>query len=151
MTTASATVDSVVSVESIEPPMRRAKAKGNAWLTLGLAILALVWVAPLFLLVLTSIRPLSDFVAQGPLAWPKEFTSANFQAAWRTGNFATTYRNTALIALVKVPLGVFLASLLAYAIAKLRLPGRRAVMYLVFLGLTAVSYTHLTLPTNREV
>ena len=41
------------------------------------------------LLVITALRPLSDFVANGALSWPQEWTLQNFADAWGVGNFAT--------------------------------------------------------------
>ena len=72
------------------------------------------------LLVITALRPLSDFVANGPLAWPQEWTLQNFADAWGIGNFATTYRNSAFLLILKVPLGVLISAMLAFALAKLR-------------------------------
>jgi raffinose/stachyose/melibiose transport system permease protein len=118
----------------------RKKRAGTVAMTVVLGIAAIVWLSPLAMLIITALRPLSDYIANGALTWPKQFTTANFAEAWAVGNFATTYRNSFIITVVKVPLGVFFASLLAYAIAKLRLPGRKIVMFSVFLGLTVPIY-----------
>src|SRR5665647_1092804 len=118
----------------------RKKRAGAVAMTVVLGIAAIVWLSPLALLIITALRPLSDYIANGALTWPKQFTIGNFAQAWDVGNFATTYRNSFIITVVKVPLGVFFTSLLAYAIAKLRLPGRNIVMFGVFLGLTVPIY-----------
>jgi ABC-type glycerol-3-phosphate transport system permease component len=86
------------------------------------------------------VRPLADFIANGPLTWPKEFTWANFADAWSIGNVATTYRNSAILLLLKVPIGVLLAAMLAFALSKLRIRFRRTIMFAVFLGLTILIY-----------
>jgi raffinose/stachyose/melibiose transport system permease protein len=122
------------------PSARKPKRKGGIGATVVLAVGALVWISPLALLVVTSLRPLSDFIGTGPLAWPENFTWANFSEAWRVGNFATTYRNSAILLALKVPLGVMLSAMLAYALAKLRLRFRRTIMFAVFLGLTIPIY-----------
>ncbi|GAA4670672.1 carbohydrate ABC transporter permease [Phytohabitans rumicis] len=114
--------------------------KGGIGTTVVLAAGALVWISPLALLVVTSLRPLSDFIGTGPLAWPEHFTWANFSEAWRVGNFATTYRNSAILLALKVPVGVLLSAMLAYALAKLRIRFRRTIMFGVFLGLTIPIY-----------
>ncbi len=116
------------------------KSKGGIGLTVVLAIVAVFWISPLVLLVTTAVRPLSDFVANGPLSWPDTFTAANFVDAWGIGNFATTYRNSAFLLLLKVPVGVLLSAMLAYALAKLRIRFGTAIMYTVFLGLTIPIY-----------
>ena len=96
------------------------KRKGGIGMTIIIALVALLWISPLVLLVITALRPLSDFIANGPLAWPQEWTLQNFADAWGVGNFATTYRNSAFLLILKVPLGVLISAMLAFALAKLR-------------------------------
>jgi raffinose/stachyose/melibiose transport system permease protein len=130
--------DTTVAVrESHDKPRRGG---GGLIGTVVLAIAAVVWISPLILLLVTSFRPLSDFIAHGPLTWPQQFTWANFTDAWKVGNFATTYRNSTILLMMKVPLGVLLSAMLAYALSKLRIRFRRTVMFAVFLGLTIPIY-----------
>ncbi|HEY6664235.1 MAG TPA: carbohydrate ABC transporter permease, partial [Propionibacteriaceae bacterium] len=114
--------------------------KGGIGMTIILTLVALLWISPLVLLVITALRPLSDFVANGPLAWPQEWTLQNFADAWGVGNFATTYRNSGFLLILKVPLGVLISAMLAFALAKLRLRFGAAIMFAVFLGLTIPIY-----------
>jgi raffinose/stachyose/melibiose transport system permease protein len=116
------------------------KRKGGIGMTIILTLVALLWISPLVLLVITALRPLSDFVASGPLAWPQEWTLQNFADAWGVGNFATTYRNSGFLLILKVPLGVLISAMLAFALAKLRLRFGAAIMFAVFLGLTIPIY-----------
>jgi raffinose/stachyose/melibiose transport system permease protein len=116
------------------------KRKGGIGMTIIIALVALLWISPLVLLVITALRPLPDFVANGPLAWPREWTLQNFADAWGVGNFATTYRNSAFLLILKVPLGVLISAMLAFALAKLRLRFGAAIMFAVFLGLTIPIY-----------
>lgn len=118
----------------------RPKRKGGIGMTIILTLVALLWISPLVLLVITALRPLSDFVANGPLAWPQEWTLQNFADAWGVGNFATTYRNSGFLLILKVPLGVLISAMLAFALAKLRLRFGAAIMFAVFLGLTIPIY-----------
>ena len=114
--------------------------KGGIGMTIILTLVALLWISPLVLLVITALRPLSDFVANGPLAWPQEWTLQNFADAWGVGNFATTYRNSGFLLILKFPLGVLISAMLAFALAKLRLRFGAAIMFAVFLGLTIPIY-----------
>jgi raffinose/stachyose/melibiose transport system permease protein len=118
----------------------RAKPKGGIGMTILLAILAIFWISPLALLVITAVRPLADFVANGPLSWPETLTLSNFADAWGIGNFGTTYRNSMFLLLLKTPVGVLVSAMLAYALAKLRIRFGTAIMYTVFLGLTIPIY-----------
>lgn len=117
---------------------REPKRKSGIGMTIVLTLVALFWISPLALLVITALRPLSDFVANGALSWPEEWTLQNFADAWGVGNFATTYRNSAFLLILKVPLGVLISAMLAFALAKLRLRFGTAIMFAVFLGLTAI-------------
>jgi raffinose/stachyose/melibiose transport system permease protein len=119
---------------------RKPKRKGGIGMTIVLALVALLWISPLVLLVTTALRPLSDFVANGALSWPQEWTLQNFADAWGVGNFDTTYRNSAFLLILKVPLGVLISAMLAFALAKLRLRFGTGIMFAVFLGLTIPIY-----------
>jgi raffinose/stachyose/melibiose transport system permease protein len=119
---------------------RKPKPKGGIVATAILAVVAIFWISPLALLVITAVRPLSDFVANGPLTWPQTFTMQNFTDAWAIGNFGTTYKNSMILLLLKTPIGVLMSAMLAFALAKLRIRFRSAIMYTVFLGLTIPIY-----------
>jgi len=123
-----------------DPLARRPRPKGGIVLTVVLAVVAVFWVSPLALLIITAVRPLSDFIAKGPLTWPDVFTWSNFTEAWAIGNFDTTYTNSAILLVLKVPIGVLISAMLAFALAKLRMRFRSTVMYTVFLGLTIPIY-----------
>ena len=111
--------------------------------TAVLLVVAVFRFSPLAMLILTSVKTGDDFHHNGALAWPSGVTSDNFAVAWVTGNFSATYRNSALITLVKVPIGVIISAMLAFALAKLRIPGRSVILFSVFLGLTVPIYITL--------
>jgi len=119
---------------------REPKGKGGIVMTIVLALVAIFWISPLVLLLITAFRPLSDFLATGSLSWPQAWTLKNFTDAWSIGNFATTYRNSAFLLILKVPVGVLISAMLAFALAKLRIRFGTAIMYTVFLGLTIPIY-----------
>lgn len=121
-------------------PLPKQRRKGGIVATVILFVVAVFWVSPLLLLVIQAVRPLSDFVAHGPLSWPSQLTWTNFRDAWGIGKFAYTYRNSALLLVLKVPIGVLLSAMLAFALAKLNMRFRRTVMFAVFLGLTIPIY-----------
>jgi raffinose/stachyose/melibiose transport system permease protein len=124
-------------------PHSRRKLLPTVVTTAALLIVAVVWFSPFLILLATSLRTAADFGQRGALSIPTAFTFDNFIQAWDTGAFSTVYLNSALITLVKVPLGVLIAAMLSFALAKLHLPGRRAVLLIVFLGLTVPIYIAL--------
>lgn len=119
---------------------RRRRRLENGAVSAGSILAALIWISPLLLLVLSALRPLSDFLSNGPVSWPQELTLANFPEAWEAGRFGTAYLNSAFLLVVKVPLGVFIAALLAYALSKLEFPARGPILFGVVLGLTIPIY-----------
>ena len=108
-----------------------------------LIVVALIWFLPFVLLVNTGIRTTQDFQQGGAVSFPTEFTPQNFIDAWVTGDFSTTYLNSIMLAVVKVPLGVFVSALMAFALARLKVRFRGVVLFAVFLGLTVPIYIAL--------
>lgn len=135
---AAALPDAVVTGE--DPLTNRPRPRGGIVLTVIIGVVALLWISPLLLLITTGLRPLADFVANGPLSWPSEVTGQNFRDAWSIGKFADTYRNSAFLLVVKVPLGVLISAMLGFALSKLKIRFRRTIMFAVFLGLTIPIY-----------
>ena len=127
-------------VAPTDPMARKPRPKGGIGITIVVALVAIFWISPLVLLVITAVRPLADFISNGSLSWPETFTWQNFADAWGVGKFATTYRNSATLLLLKVPIGVLISAMLAWALAKLRIRFGTAIMYTVFLGLTIPIY-----------
>lgn len=140
-----------VTDQGVEGPARPAARRPRSRRTIMVRVLvtvllvaaALIWFLPFILLINTGIRTTQDFQRGGPVSIPTEFTSQNFIDAWQTGDFATTYSNSIMLAVVKVPLGVFVSALMAFALAKLRVRFRGAVLFMVFLGLTIPIYIAL--------
>jgi raffinose/stachyose/melibiose transport system permease protein len=101
-----------------------------------MGVVAIAWGSPILLLVLTAVRTHADFASHGEISWPHALTWNNFHNAWGVGQFGTAFRNSALITVVKVPIGVVLASLLSYALAKLKIQFRRTILFALLIGLT---------------
>jgi raffinose/stachyose/melibiose transport system permease protein len=93
-----------------------------------------VWLLPLFISLTTALQPEFDVLA-GLSVLPHHITFSNFSTAWDEGDLAQYYKNSILIVVVKVPLGVALASLAAFPLARYRFRGRKAVLMLFLLGL----------------
>lgn len=117
----------------------RAAARGRSKALAATAVLVLVavfWASPVLILVGTAVKTAADFNAHGATSLPGSLTFANFRAAWNVGQFGTSFVNSGLITLVKVPIGVFLAALMSYSLAKLKVNLRRSILFLLLLGLT---------------
>lgn len=104
-------------------------------LAVGMMLLALVWLVPFFFVVTTAIRGQGELLSSGPFSIPRELRLDNFAKAWDIGNFSTYYRNSLIVTGLKVPLGILIASLAAYPLAKLQFPFRDQVFLFLLLGL----------------
>lgn len=65
---------------------------------------------------------------------PREIYWDNFERAWNAGNIATYGKNSLIVTGVKVPLGIFLASLAAFALSRLRFPRQKELLLIIVLG-----------------
>jgi raffinose/stachyose/melibiose transport system permease protein len=101
-----------------------------------LIIIAFFWASPVLILVSTAVKTAADFGSHDEMSLPHSLTFANFKAAWDVGQFGVSFVNSGLITLVKVPLGVLLAALLSYSLAKLRIHLRGTITFVMLLGLT---------------
>jgi raffinose/stachyose/melibiose transport system permease protein len=108
---------------------------GQLVLLIGLSILALIWLVPFIFVIITALRPQGDLLSRGAFSWPSDIRWSNFARAWDVGNFATYFRNSGLLILLKVPLGIFLASLAAYPLAKMTFRLNTPIFLFFLLGL----------------
>jgi raffinose/stachyose/melibiose transport system permease protein len=116
----------------------------NTLLYLILTLMAVVWLVPLVIIILTALRSQGDLISNGVFAWPERIVWANFGRAWGIGNFSTYFRNSALLIVVKVPLGIILAALAAYPLAKMDFRFRTVIFVFFLLGLAIPVHVTLT-------
>ncbi len=102
------------------------------WIVL-LAIAA-AWIAPFIFIVFTSLKTNSTVMGSSPFAAPTSLEWRNFAGAWARGHFSTTVFNSVVITLIKVPLGLIISAMAAYALSRIRLPAGRAIFLLVLFG-----------------
>lgn len=92
-------------------------------------VVGIIWVVPFLSVVMTALRPSRD-VIYGWWRPPFRFTTANITGAWThpTASLAVGLRNSTQMAFFATVLPVFVASLMAYGLARLRFPGRGATL-----------------------
>ena len=119
-------------------------------LWIGLILLALVWVTPFVFIVFTSLKTNASVMGSSAFAPPHEFAWQNYTKAWARGNFSTTAFNGAVISAIKVPLGLFLSAMAAYALARISLPGRKLAFVAIVFG-TMIPFQVMLAPIFRQV
>ena len=109
-------------------------AVGSYGFYIAIAVAALIWSSPLFILFFTALKSANDFAQNGTFSLPQTIELSNFAKAWDVG-IRTYFMNSLVLTLIKVPTGVFICSLAAFALAKMRLRGARAIFTIFVLGL----------------
>ena len=103
-------------------------------LWIALVLVALVWVAPFIFIVFTSLKTPAAVTSTGAFMPPTELAFQNYADAWSRGNFASSFFNSVIITVIKVPLGLALSAMAAYALAKIKLRTSKALLLLVVFG-----------------
>jgi len=141
-----------VQVEALagrQPAHRSTSMKGqeraiNLLLYLILGLMALIWLLPFLIIPLTALKSMGDLISNGIFSWPEEFVFSNFERAWNIGNFSTYFRNSLILILFKVPLGIVIASLAAYPLAKMKFRGNNVLFVFFLFGLAIPIHVTLT-------
>lgn len=103
-------------------------------LWIALAVVALIWVVPFIFIVFTSLKTKMEVTTTGAFTPPTHLALENFSGAWNRGNFATAFFNSVIITVIKVPLGLALSAMAAYALAKIRLRFAKILLLVVVFG-----------------
>ncbi|MEJ2292891.1 MAG: carbohydrate ABC transporter permease [Deinococcales bacterium] len=102
-----------------------------AVLTVGVVVLLL----PFVYMLLTSFKP-NAVVLEIPLQFfPRHPTTANYVDAWTSNQFARYFLNSVIVAVVTTTAALLLSSMMAYAFARFRFPGRGLLFGLILIAL----------------
>ena len=103
-------------------------------LWISLALVALIWVAPFVFIVFTSLKSNAAVMGTSAFSPPVDPKFANYTGAWDRGRFNTTFFNSVIITAIKVPLGLFISAMAAYALAKIPFTGRKMLLLAILFG-----------------
>ncbi|EIM30037.1 carbohydrate ABC transporter permease [Microvirga lotononidis] len=109
-------------------------AVGSYGFYIAISVAALIWSSPLFILFFTALKSANDFAQNGTFSLPQTLELSNFAKAWDIG-IKTYFMNSLVLTLIKVPTGVFICSLAAFALTKMRLRGAQVIFTVFVLGL----------------
>ncbi|HVM63716.1 MAG TPA: carbohydrate ABC transporter permease [Acidimicrobiales bacterium] len=96
--------------------------KKAAWAAVDLVILAWVAVPLLWLLSLSFKVP--STITDASL-WPHKWTWSNYSGIFNTSDFVLALRNSVVVAVITTVIAVLFGAMAAYAVARLRFPGKR--------------------------
>ena len=96
-----------------------------------LTLLGLFAILPVFVLLFNSLKT-SLQIGSNPLGWPTSAEFSNFAEAWRRGNMARGFANTAYLVAGTILGTWLLAGAAAYSLARLNLPWKRGIETYLF-------------------
>jgi alpha-glucoside transport system permease protein len=126
---------STPSIAAINTAGRNAKKKlTSPWASLVAVVLAVLWTAPTFGLLVTSFRPKGDIDTTGwwHIVTSPSFTLDNYREALSSGGLGTNFLNSIIITIPAVLIPISLAALAAYAFAWIEFKGRNLLFVCVF-------------------
>ncbi len=107
------------------------------WIHLVLSIVAVTMIGPFVWMFLTSLKTYEETI-QAPIIWfPKEIQWVNYQIVNEKFPFLRLYINTIIVVVATVITQVIIASLAAFAFARLHFPGKN-ILFLMMLSLLMV-------------
>jgi raffinose/stachyose/melibiose transport system permease protein len=103
-------------------------------LWLALVLVALIWIAPFIFILLTSLKTRPDLMQTGAFGLPTSIAWENFSNAWQRANLSRTALNSLVIAFTKVPLGLLISSMAAFALTRMRFPFQKVIFLIIVMG-----------------
>lgn len=122
-----------MSASTFKPNQRRFR-PGKAALWLVVFLVALIWIVPFVFMIFTSLKTQAAIFSTPAFKPPMEFAWNNYPDAMERGQLLNSIKNSAIIALIKVPLGLLVSALAAFALARLRIPRAQALLAVLVLG-----------------
>lgn len=112
--------------------------------------IGLVYIFPFIWTAGSALKTNAEFFSQGINPFPTgAWQWANFEQAWVKASFSRYMANTLFVALGTASLSIFLASITAYAVARLALPGKNLITGLI--GLVFLLPQGYTIISTYEV
>ncbi|MFE9120341.1 carbohydrate ABC transporter permease [Streptomyces sp. NPDC007172] len=99
-----------------------------------LMAVSLAFLAPLLLAVYASLRPYAETSRDGYFSLPEHLSFAYYEQAFSDSGMTKYFVNTLIIAVPGVVLVLFFAAFVAFAVSRLQLPGKMALLMLFTAG-----------------
>lgn len=110
-----------------------------------LAVLAIIFLFPVFWLITGSLKPGDETIANPPIIWPQQWTLNNFVQVFTTAPFGRWVFNTALVATSVTGVALLFHSMAAYSLARLNFPGR-GVLFIAVLSTLMITFPVILVP-----
>jgi raffinose/stachyose/melibiose transport system permease protein len=101
-----------------------------------LLLMMVVWIAPIYTLIVTSIKSKQDFYNNiGLFGIPPKIAWNNFSNAIIMGRMINYMRNDLIVCCLKVPLGIFVEALAAFALTRLNIKHKTGIFIFFIIGM----------------
>lgn len=114
---------------------KKKKVRVNLVIHVVLILLAIICLAPIFMVLINSFKENKEIVAN-PLALPKILHLENYISAWRTGNFSAGFINSVKLTGCTVIIVVIASSLAGYVLSAKRIKGSNGILMYFMMAMT---------------
>lgn len=108
----------------------------KAVMYLILVIILLVWIAPIYTLIMTAIKSKKDFFSGvGLFGVPPQIAWSNFSNAITQGRLMIYIKNDLIISCLKVPIGIIVEAMAAFALTRLNIKHSTKIFVFFLIGM----------------
>ena len=131
--------------------MAKRNVSARAVLTyLVLLVGAVISIFPFYWLVTGSLKTPADLLRRTFSFVPGDLTLDGYRLLWETMDVPRALMNSTVVAVLEVGLNICFSGLVAYALAKMRIPGKRYFLWLV-LGLMMIPFQIMMIPLFLQI
>ena len=114
--------------------MKKKKIKSGLTL-LFLFVLCLIFLIPLFLMILTSLKSMPEIMASQFVWKPEQWLFSNYREAMEKGDWFVYFKNTFLVTVITVAISLVLNSMAGYGFARIPFRGRNTLFFFALTGM----------------
>lgn len=114
--------------------MKKKKIKRSLTL-LFLFVLCLIFLIPLFLMILTSLKSMPEIMASQFVWKPEKWLFSNYAEAMQKGDWFAYFKNTFLVTVITVAISLVLNSMAGYGFARIPFRGRNTLFFFALTGM----------------
>jgi len=115
-----------MSVSTSRAAVRRRGMLARTPLVIGLTLIAIATLLPLIYALSASFKPLDELMSNGSRLLPDTWRFANYSEAWEQAQFTQSLRNSLIVTVSAVVVGVLAASMCGYVLSRHLVWGQRA-------------------------
>jgi len=100
-----------------------------------LSLGVILFLVPLAFVLITALKSRHDLASMPFFALPTDWRWDNFPKAWTDGSLGTYIGNSVFISVIKVPLGILVEALAAFALSRMNLKGSLTIFMVFLVGM----------------